>query len=142
MGKEKELKVLLVEDSEEDVMIIERALEKSALKNRLFIVRDGEEALDFLFNRGKYTDKGSYPKPDVILLDLRLPKLDGIEVLKRIKQEDELKDIPIIVLTTSERDEDIIKSYEEGVKGYIKKSVFIQKVPKMDKLIDALLYFI
>lgn len=141
-GEEKEIKILLVEDLEEDILIVERALEKSELRNRLFVARDGEEALDFLYNRGDYASKEEYPKPDVILLDLRLPKLDGIEVLKRIKSEEELKDIPVVVLTSSDRDVDIIKTYEEGVKGYIVKSAFIQKTAKMEGLLDAIISFV
>lgn len=136
--KEKEIKILLVEDLEEHVLIIENALEGSKLRNRLFVTRDGEEALDFLYNRGKYADN-DYPKPDVILLDLRLPKLDGIELLKIIRHEEKLKDIPVVALTASERDEDIIKTHEEGVKSYLLKSAFIQKTGKMEGLLDAIL---
>ncbi len=141
--KEKEIKILLVEDLEEHVLIVENALEGSKLRNRLFVTRDGEEALDFLYKRGKYADT-DYPKPDVILLDLRLPKIDGIEVLKKIKEEEGLKDIPVVVLTSSDREDDIIKSYEGDVKSYLLKSVLlksvlIQKTGKMRELLDAIL---
>lgn len=137
---EKEIKILLVEDLEEHVLIISKALEKSRLRNSVFVTSDGEEALDFLYNRGDYADEKKYPKPDIILLDLRLPKLDGIEVLEQIKQEEELKDIPVVVLTSSARDDDIIKTYEEGVKSYILKSAFIvQKRGKMEGLLDAII---
>ncbi|MGB2727791.1 MAG: response regulator [Halobacteriota archaeon] len=138
--EEKEIKILLVEDLEEHVLIIRTVLERSRLRNRVFVASDGEAALDFLYNRGDYADEKKYPKPDIILLDLRLPKLDGIEVLEQIKQEEELKDIPVVVLTSSERDDDIIKTYEEGVKSYILKSAFIvQKRGKMEGLLDAII---
>lgn len=125
--EEKEIKILHVEDTEIDRLIMKRALEKSTLKNRLFVCKDGEEALDFLYNRGKYASKDEYPKPDVILLDLRMPKVDGIDVLKQIKSDEELRDIPVVVFTTSEKDMDIIKTYEEGVSSYVLKSTVIQK---------------
>lgn len=138
--EEKEINILLVEDLEEHVLIIRKALERGRLRNRVFVASDGEAALDFLYNRGDYVDEKKYPKPDIILLDLRLPKLDGIEVLEQIKQEKELKDIPVVVLTSSARDDDIIKTYEEGVKSYILKSAFIvQKSGKMEGLLDAII---
>jgi len=138
--EEKEIKILLIEDLEEHVLIIRTVLERSRLRNRVFVASDGEAALDFLYNRGDYADEKKYPKPDIILLDLRLPKLDGIEVLEQIKHEEELKDIPVVVLTSSARDDDIIKTYEEGVKSYILKSAFIvQKRGKMEGLLDAII---
>lgn len=137
--KGREIKILDVEDTEEDVLIVKRTLEKSKLRNRLFIVRDGEEALNFLYNRGDYASKEQYPKPDVILLDLRLPKLDGLEVLKRIRNDERLKDIPVVVFTMSDKDEDIIKTYEDGISGYILKSRFAHKTAKMEGLLDTIL---
>ena len=138
--EEREIKILLVEDLEEHVLIIRKTLEGSRLRNSVFVASDGEEALDFLYNRGDYADKKKYPKPDLILLDLRLPKLDGIEVLEQIKHEEGIKDIPVVVLTSSERDDDIIKTYEKGVKSYILKSALIvQKRGKMEGLLDAII---
>ena len=138
--EEKELKILLVEDLKEHAFIIRSALEESNLKNRIWVCRDGEEALDFLYHRGDYASEKEYPKPDVVLLDLRLPKIDGVGVLKRIKSEENLKDIPVIVLTASERAEDIVETFEEGVSSYLMKSAFIvQKTGKMEKLLEALL---
>ncbi|MBN1455307.1 MAG: response regulator, partial [Methanomicrobia archaeon] len=97
-------------------------------------------ALDFLYNRGAYASKTAYPKPDVILLDLRLPEIDGLEVLKQIKADEHLKDIAVIVLTASERGEDIIEAYKDDVQSYILKSAFIvSKTGKMDGLLDAIL---
>ena len=138
--KKKELKVLIVEDDEEHVLIIQNALESSELKKRIWVCRDGAEALDFLYNQGAYVSKAQYPKPDVVLLDLRLPKVDGLEILKRMHSEEELKDIPVIVLTASERGEDIIEAYKDDVRSYLLKSAFIvAKGGKMEGLLDVLL---
>ncbi|MCU4140664.1 MAG: CheY-like REC domain [Methanophagales archaeon] len=133
------LKVLLVEDEEAHAIILKRMLQKSRLKTQIYEVRDGESALNFLFNRGEYADKEKYPRPDVVLLDLRLPKVDGTEVLRQIKESRELRDLPVVVLTSSDRDEDIIKTYENGASGYILKTSFIRKSPRMDSLLDIIL---
>jgi len=136
----KELKILIVEDQEEHVLIIQNALEQSELKKRIWVCRDGEEALNYLYNQGDYASKEGYPKPDVILLDLRLPKIDGLEVLDRIKGNEGLKDIPVVVLTASEEGEDIVRAYKGDVKGYLLKSAFIvSKSGKMEELLDALI---
>jgi two-component system response regulator len=136
----KELKILIVEDQEEHVLIIKNALEKSERAQRIWVCRDGEEALDFLYNRAAFASKRAYPKPDVILLDLRLPKVDGLEVLKQINANGQLKDIAVIVLTASERGEDILEAYKDDVQSYILKSAFIvSKTGKMEGLLDALL---
>lgn len=138
--EKKELKILIVEDEEEHVLIIRNALESSKREKRIWVCKDGAEALDFLHNLGAYKSVEQYPKPDVILLDLRLPKVDGLEVLKQIKSEEELKDIPVVVLTASERGEDIIEAYRDNVQGYLLKSAFIvTKGAKMEGLLDALL---
>ena len=139
MGEEKEIKILHVEDTEMDRLIVKRALEKSKLRNRLFVCEDGEQALDFLYNRGDYTSQKEYPKPDVILLDLNMPKVDGITVLKQIKSDDKLKNIPVVVFTTSDRDEDIIRTFEDGVSSYLLKSKFIHKTAEMEGLFDTIL---
>ncbi len=139
-GDDKELKILVVEDLEEHVEIIKRILEDSNLNTRIFVTRDGEEALDFLYNRGNYSSREEYPRPDVILLDLRLPKLDGLDVLERIKREPELRDIPVVVLTSSKRDEDLIRAYEGGAKSYLLKSAFIVLLKNEAKrLLDAII---
>ena len=140
MGEEEEeTKILHVEDTEMDRLIVKRALEKSKLRNRLFVCEDGEQALDFLYNRGDYTSQKEYPKPDVILLDLNMPKVDGITVLKQIKSDDELKNIPVVIFTTSDRDEDIIRTFEDGVSSYLLKSKFIHKTAEMEGLFDTIL---
>jgi CheY-like chemotaxis protein len=136
----KELKILIVEDQEEHVLIIQNALEQSELKKRIWVCRDGEEALNYLYNKGDYASTKEYPRPDVILLDLRLPKIDGLEVLDRIKSNDDLKDIKVIVLTASDEGEDIVRAYKGDVKGYLLKSAFIvSKSGKMEELLDALI---
>lgn len=118
--KPKKLRILLVEDNPEDVLIAERALKKTHLKDssELFVVHDGQEALDFLRRQGAHADA---PRPDLILLDLKLPKVSGHEVLAEIKKDENLRRIPVIVLTVSEREEDMVKAYDSGASGYITK---------------------
>ncbi len=119
--------ILLVEDNEDDIMITKRALEKGQVKNNLYVTRDGEEALDFLRRRGRYRDA---PRPGFVLLDLKMPKLDGFEVLSEIKKDRDLKSIPVVVLTTSGRDEDVEQSYALGCNNYIVKPVSFEKFIK------------
>jgi len=114
----KRLKILLVEDNPDDVKITERTLKKGNLKDELHVVKDGQEALDFLNQAGEYNDS---PRPDLIFLDLNLPKISGLEVLAKIKQTDQLKRIPVIVLTVSKREEDRIRAYDSGASSYIQK---------------------
>ena len=124
--------ILLVEDDPEDQELSRRALQRSKLHNDLFVVNDGEEALDYLYRRGKYEDPKSSPRPDLILLDLNMPKLDGRAVLERIKSDPKLKSIAVVVLTTSSQEEDILRSYNLGVNSYISKPV------RMDGFLKAL----
>ncbi len=115
--------ILLVEDDPEDQKLTERALRASKLRNRVFIVDDGEQALDYLYRRGEFSAPKKAPRPDLILLDLNMPKLDGRAVLSRIKQDPDLRTIPVVVLTTSSQEEDILRSYELGVNSYVTKPV-------------------
>ncbi|MFZ5876697.1 MAG: response regulator [Nitrospirota bacterium] len=115
--------ILLVEDNLQDIEITKRAFAKGRVRNDLLVVRDGEEALDYLYRRGKFQDPASSPRPGMILLDLNLPKVGGLEVLQRIKQDDSLKSIPVIVLTVSQREQDVVRSYDLGVNTYIQKPV-------------------
>lgn len=115
--------ILIAEDDEEDRMLVEEAMEESLLVNPLYFVQDGEEVMDFLYNKGKYTDKSQFPLPGLILLDLNMPKKDGRQVLGEIRQDPKLKKIPIIVLTTSKAEEDILRTYDLGVNSYITKPV-------------------
>lgn len=115
--------ILLVEDSPEDFETTERALRKSGLKNPIFRCADGDEALDFLYRRGRYSDPQTSPRPGVILLDLNLPGTDGREVLSEVKTDPNLKQIPVIVLTTSKDERDIEVCYRCGANSYIQKPV-------------------
>ena len=140
MAEVKEINILLVEDTEEHALLIRRGLEDGLLKHRLFWVKDGEEALDFLFQRAGYAAVEDYPRPDIILLDLRLPKLSGNEVLEKIKAEDKLKDIPVVVLTVSDQREDIIRSLQSGAQSYVLKSVAIApKTEGVRGILDAII---
>ena len=115
--------ILLVEDSPEDFEITVRAFRKADLTNPIFRCADGDEALDFLHQRGNYADAAKAPRPALILLDLNLPGTDGREVLAAIKKDEHLKDIPVIVLTTSTEERDITSCYQDNVNCYIKKPV-------------------
>lgn len=115
--------ILLAEDNPLDVEIIKEAFKLIKSKSRLFVTQDGEEALDFLYHRGEYQDVSSAPVPHLILLDIRMPKMNGLEVLKIVKSDQELKRIPIIMLTVSNRDLDIITAYDHGANSYIIKPI-------------------
>jgi len=115
--------VLLVEDDPDDVQIAKRAFEKGNIANPLFVVRDGEEAMEFLQHTGRYADAAQAPRPGVILLDLNLPRLDGREVLGLIKKDPNLLRIPVVVLTTSADEADVLECYEGGANTYITKPV-------------------
>jgi CheY-like chemotaxis protein len=117
------VKILLVEDNVQDIEITQRAFAKGRVRNELTVVRDGEEAIDYLYHRGKYQDPATSPRPGMILLDLNLPKVGGLEVLQQIKKDDQLRPIPVIVLTVSQREEDVVRSYDLGVNTYIQKPV-------------------
>jgi CheY-like chemotaxis protein len=119
--------ILLVEDNPDDVEITLRAFHKVRLANTVHVVRDGQEALDFLFREGDYSDRADAPQPDVILLDLNLPKVNGLEVLDKIRASDGLSSIPVIVLTVSEQQEDVRESYKLGANTFITKPVDFEK---------------
>lgn len=115
--------ILLVEDNPTDAELTMRALKKNNLANKLHWVKDGEEALDYIFARGKYADRDPGNIPKLILLDLRMPKVDGLEVLQEIKRDETASRIPVVVLTSSKDDEDIVESYKLGVNSYVSKPV-------------------
>ncbi len=123
MVDENIVELLLVEDSREDAELTLRALKKMNLTNNVRVLVDGEDALDFIFSKGKYSDRINAVNPRLILLDLKLPKVDGLEVLKKIKSDEAKKLIPIVVLTSSSEEKDIIESYKFGVNSYIVKPV-------------------
>jgi CheY-like chemotaxis protein len=114
-------KILLVEEDPEDMLIIKMVLKKAKVPNRLFVVKDGQEALDFLYHRGKFARKKEIPRPELILLGINLPKVNGLEVLRRLKSDGELRKIPVSIITRSTREDDVAKSYELGVNSYIHK---------------------
>ena len=124
MTEKREINILLVEDTEEHAVLMRRALERGKLKPRLFVAKDGQEALDFLHNQSVYADGEDNPRPNLILLDLKLPKVSGLEVLKHIKGDEKLREIPVVILTASDEAKDIIKSYQGGANSYFTKSVF------------------
>jgi len=128
--------ILLVEDDEAHAELTVRAIRKAGNANRVDVVYDGEEALDYLFNGGKYADMSKYPYPGLILLDIKLPGIDGIDVLQKIKQEPNLRKIPVIMLTTSEREEDIERSYDYHANSYLTKPVGFKEFEEKIRQID------
>lgn len=117
------VEVLLVEDNPTDAELCIRALKKHNLANKLVWVKDGAEALDFLFGTDAYAGRSALNPPKVVLLDLRLPKVDGLEVLKRVKSDERTKTIPVVVVTSSKEDRDTIESYKFGANSYVSKPV-------------------
>lgn len=113
--------VLLVDDNPADVELMIRAMRKNKLVGVVHVSRDGQEALDFIYAKGAYSDRIDKPLPNIVILDLRLPKVDGIEVLRRLKSDDRTKNIPVIVMTGSEEERDMTESYKLGVERYIIK---------------------
>ena len=122
-SKPKPAVILLAEDDRGDQELTRRALEEGKIHNDLHIVEDGEEALAYLFRRGKYQEPASSPRPDLLLLDLNLPRVDGREVLERIRADSKLRRMAVVVLTTSRQEEDILRSYELGCNSFITKPV-------------------
>jgi two-component system, response regulator len=118
-----ELDILLVEDSQDDVDLALHALRREKLANNILVVRDGEEALDFLFCRGAFTQRSFDHPPKLVLLDLKLPKVDGLEVLKQVKSDPRTKVIPVVIMTSSKEERDLVTSYHLGANSYIQKPV-------------------
>lgn len=134
-GDREPILILMADDDPEDIEIAREALASARLANTLHVVGDGEELLDYLNRRGKYQDPASSPRPGLILLDLNMPKMDGREALSEIKANEDLRRIPVVVLTTSSAEEDIYRSYDLGVSGYITKPVsFASLVDAMSQL--------
>ena len=115
--------ILLVEDNPDDVSLTERALKKANIINKLVVVQDGAEALDYLFCTGSYADRDAKDVPQVILLDLKLPKIDGLEVLRRIRSNEKTKLLPVVILTSSKEEKDLASGYSLGANSYIRKPV-------------------
>jgi two-component system response regulator len=138
MVKGEPLIILLVEDDPAHAEIVRRNLQDFRVANQIHHVPDGQAALDFLFRQSAYADPCSSPRPNLILLDLRLPKVDGLEVLQRLKEDEELRRIPTVVLTTSAAESDMVKAYSNGAGSYLVKPV---DFGKFTQLMDALGFY-
>ena len=121
------LEILLVEDNPDDAELALRALKKHNLGNKVHWVKDGAEALDFLFANGPFEERDAAPNPRVVLLDLKLPKVDGLEVLRQLRENEKTKLVPVVVLTSSKEEQDVVESYRLGVNSYIVKPVNFEK---------------
>ncbi|HPB30669.1 MAG TPA: response regulator [Candidatus Sumerlaeota bacterium] len=115
--------LLMADDDEEDRLLAQDALHEARLSNNMYFVENGEDLMDFLYHRGRYSDAKAFPRPGLILLDLNMPRKDGREALREIKADPDLRRIPVVILTTSKAEEDIVRSYDLGVSGYITKPV-------------------
>lgn len=118
--------VLVAEDSEHDIIATKRAWKKHNIANPLYIVRDGEECLDYLYQRGKYSDPEIAPCPGLLLLDIKMPRMDGLTVLRHLRENEKFRRLPVVILTTSKVEEDRLKSYDLGANAYITKPVGFQ----------------
>lgn len=117
------VEILLVEDNPDDLDLTLHALRSDKVANRIEVARDGEEALDYFFRRGQFAERPEESQPSLVLLDLKLPKVDGLEVLRAIKNDSRLRAIPVVVLTSSKEERDMVMSYQLGVNSYIQKPV-------------------
>src|SRR3954465_10749602 len=129
-------RILLVDDSENDVELTLTALDEGNLANDVAVCRDGAEALDYLFRRGAYVGRG-LGNPAVVLLDLKLPKVDGLEVLERVKNDPELRSVPVVMLTSSREEQDLVRSYQAGANAYVVKPVDFQQFVEAVKQIGT-----
>ena len=136
--KGERLAIQLVEDNEDHAEIVFRTFKNHRIKNQLNHLSDGAEALDYLYGRKQYSERNKYPLPSLILLDLRLPKIDGIEVLTTIKRDENLKRIPVVILTSSDAEIDIVKAYDNYANSYIVKPL---EFDNFTKLMDDLGYY-
>lgn len=131
----KPITILMADDDPDDRLLTQEALEESNLANELYFVEDGEELLDYLQHRGKYTGPEEAPRPDLILLDLNMPKKDGREALQEVKTNPNLRQIPIVILTTSKTEEDIYHTYDLGASSFITKPVTFEALVDMVKIL-------
>lgn len=120
---DKERIILLVEDNPTDEKLAMRALDKSRVANKVVVARDGAEALDYLLGEGTHAERDAKERPAVVLLDLKLPKIDGLEVLRRVRADERTQTIPVVILTSSNEEEDMINGYKNGANSYIRKPV-------------------
>lgn len=133
---EEVVQILMADDDPDDRLLAERALHEYRLKNGIRFVEDGEELMDYLYHRGKYAAPGSAPVPGLILLDLNMPRKDGREALAEIKRDPVLHKIPVVILTTSKAEEDIVRAYDLGVNSYITKPVSFQGLAEVMKTLS------
>jgi CheY-like chemotaxis protein len=136
MDQRKPVTILMADDDMDDREFARSAVEESRLANELRFVEDGEELLDYLFRRGRYSDPKSSPRPGLILLDLNMPRLDGREALREIKATPVLRQIPVVILTTSKAEEDIVRSYDLGANCFICKPVTFEGLVEVVKVLD------
>lgn len=127
------LTILLVEDNEDHAVAVKRSLRHHQVANKIHHVLDGEAALDYLFRRGEYADPADSPRPHLVILDLRLPKVDGLEILKIIKETDELKRLPVVILTSSQAEKDIAMAYDHHANSYVTKPLDFDKFIQLMK---------
>jgi CheY-like chemotaxis protein len=127
--------ILMADDDEDDILLTQKALRQGKLLNELYCVRDGEELMDYLLHQGAYMEAAQAPRPGIVLLDLNMPKKDGREALREIKANPDLKDIPIVVFTTSKAEEDIYRSYKLGVNSFITKPVTFERLIEVMQMI-------
>ena len=136
-SKGKSITILVAEDDEDDRLLMQDALEENRLANDLHFVTDGVELMDYLKRRGDYSEPISEPRPSLILLDLNMPRKDGREALKEIKADPDLRQIPIVVLTTSKAEEDILRTYDLGVSSFIAKPVVFDSMVQIMKMVGS-----
>ena len=122
--------ILLVEDNKDDIDLTIRALKQSNIKNEIVVLNDGEEALEYLFHEGKYSGLGPGDRPAVVLLDIKLPKLNGLEVLKKLRSDERTKIVPVVILTSSEEESDMLNGYNLGCNSYVQKPVDFEQFSK------------
>jgi CheY-like chemotaxis protein len=127
--------ILLAEDDADDRLLVREALSEGRVLNELRCVEDGEELIDYLHRRGRYADPESSPRPGLVLLDLNMPRKDGREALREIKADPDLKRIPVVVMTTSKAEEDIVRSYDLGANSYITKPVTFERLVELMKVL-------
>jgi two-component system, response regulator len=132
---ERQIEILLVEDNSDDVELTLHALRKENLTNSIHVARDGEEALEFLFCNGVHADRSSAPPPKLVLLDLKLPKVDGMEVLRRLKGDPKTRTIPVVILTSSKEERDLANGYGLGANSYIQKPVDFEQFREIVKTV-------
>ncbi len=128
-----EVTILLVEDNPGDVLLTKKALERNELSNELHVVEDGEQALAFLRREGRYADA---PRPDLVLLDLNLPRKDGREVLEEVKSDEDLQQIPVVVMTSSDDEQDVLQAYHNHANGYVTKPVDLEQFMKVVRCVE------